>query len=309
MPALLDLNTLTLPELFAELARDGAIRRLLELARDEDLGPRGDVTSAAWIEGSPNARAALRAREGGIVAGLAVLPALIDVFGSGPRIITSMNDGEACAAGQTLARFEGPLAGLLALERTMLNLVTRLSGVATLTRRYVAAMGEGHKARLFDTRKTTPGLRAIEKYAVRCGGGCCHRIGLHDAVLIKDNHLAGIAPAELPARLARAASAARAAGPLRFIEVEADTLEQFDLFLAAPAGSIDIVLLDNMPVPQLVEAIRRRDAGRPGLLLEASGGVNLDTIGAIARTGVDRISVGAITHAARGLDLGLDIVS
>jgi nicotinate-nucleotide pyrophosphorylase (carboxylating) len=202
---------------------------------------------------------------------------------------------------------------LLTLERTMLNLVGRLSGVATQTARYVHAMrsanGEAPRAKLYDTRKTTPGLRVLEKYAVRCGDGHSHRMGLFDAVLIKDNHVAGLSPAELPAYVRQASERARelAGGTLQFVMCEVDELEQLDALLTLPRGVLDIVLLDNMGVERLREAARRRDQMAPWLELEASGGVTIETIGAIATTGVDRISVGALTHSAVQLDVAMDM--
>jgi nicotinate-nucleotide pyrophosphorylase (carboxylating) len=191
---------------------------------------------------------------------------------------------------------------LLAMERTALNFLQRLSGVATMTARFVDEVA-GTRALILDTRKTTPGWRALEKYAVRCGGGTNHRIGLHDAVLIKDNHLAWLAEGGDP--IGRAVGLARAGAPegTKFIEVEVDTLEQLDRALEVGP---DIILVDNLGPEKLAEAVRRRDAKAPGVLLEASGGVNLSTVGAIARSGVDRISVGALTHSAPALDIGLD---
>jgi len=172
--------------------------------------------------------------------------------------------------------------------------------------------GGGCAAKLLDTRKTTPGLRVLEKYAVRCGGGFCHRLGLHDAVLIKDNHLAGLTPTEVAARVGEAAERAaklRAGGAkINFFEVEVDTLEQFDALLTLPAGKIDFVLLDNMPPAMLAQAVAKRDAAGLPILLEASGGVNLESIGEIAKSGVDRISVGGLTHQAVSIDIGLDAV-
>lgn len=312
MNPLADLNALPLPDLYSELSRGGLVRRVLELARDEDLGPdgsprSGDITTRAWVAGDPAAAARLVAREAGVLAGMAALPELVEVFAPRCRATAHTPDGSAFARGDALAELRGPLAELLRLERTMLNLLSRLSGVATLTAEYVRAIGPGVRAGLFDTRKTTPGLRVLEKYAVRCGGGCCHRLGLHDAVLVKDNHLAGVPPSELPRRIAGAAARARADRPLRFVEVEADSLEQLEVFLTTPPGTIDVVLLDNMTPRMLARAVKRRDEAQPRLLLEASGGITLATIREVAMTGVDRISVGAVTHSARAIDLALDI--
>lgn len=312
MSALTDLNALPLPALFRELSKGGLVHRLLELARDEDLGTagdaaHGDITSTAWLPREQSATASLVAREPGVLAGVAAMPMLIELFAPRCRAGVPLADGAPLQRGTTIAIIEGPLAEILRLERTMLNLLSRLSGIATLTSRYVSAVGAGTRAALFDTRKTTPGLRVLEKYAVRCGGGNCHRLGLHDAVLVKDNHIAGIPPGELPKRLADAAARARADRPLRFVEIEADSLDQFELFLTTPPGTIDVVLLDNMPPAMLARAVRRRDAVMPKLLLEASGGITLDTIRDVALSGVDRISSGAITHSARSIDLALDI--
>lgn len=211
-----------------------------------------------------------------------------------------MEDGQSLTPGSIVGRFEGLARDLLRCERITLNLMSRLCGVATLTSQYVEAVA-GTKAKLYDTRKTTPGWRRLEKYAVRCGGGCNHRTGLYDAVMIKDNHLAladgvGLTPAA-------AVRTAREKQPDVVIEVEVDSLDQLRDVL--PAGP-NIVLLDNMEPARLTEAIALRDSVAPGVVLEASGGVRLDTIGPIAATGVDRISVGALTHSAIGLDLGLD---
>jgi nicotinate-nucleotide pyrophosphorylase (carboxylating) len=220
-----------------------------------------------------------------------------------------MEDGQALTRGARVLTVRGAARDVLLLERTMLNLLGRLSGVASLTARYVHAAREGAPdVRVCDTRKTTPGLRALEKYAVRCGGGVSHRMGLHDALLIKDNHLAGVPLAELGAFVRGACERARrlAQGGLSFCEVEVDRVEQLRVLLALPAGVVDVVLLDNMAAGTLRECCELRDAERPGLLLEASGGVNLGTIRAIASTGVDRVSVGALTHSAVQVDFGLD---
>ncbi len=324
MTTLPDLNSLPLPSLFLELSRDGAPRRLLELARDEDLGPlgspAGDITGVAWGGGNQPTRARLVVRTQGVIAGLAAAPILLDLFAPSCRLNPLMRDGQTAAPGATLALLDGPLGEILALERTLLNLIGRLSGVATLTARHVRAIeleAPGSRARLCDTRKTTPGLRALEKYAVRCGGGTLHRLGLHDAVLIKDNHIAAtptltptltpaLTPTRLAERVAEASTRARALRPLRFVEVEVDSLEQLGPLLELPAGVVDIILLDNMTPPMLRDGVALRDELKAATLLEASGGVTLETIGAVARAGVDRISVGALTHSAPALDVALD---
>lgn len=315
-----DLNALTLPDLYTELSRQGFVRRLLELARDEDLGPpvpgrapwEADVTSAAGLASGATGSAALVARQAGVVAGLAAIPGLLDVFSVQARWMPVVSDGQRVDAGATLGRLGGPMAQILAVERTLLNLVSRLSGVATRTAQFVMAV-EGLGVQLLDTRKTTPGLRVLEKYAVRCGGGRCHRVGLHDALLIKDNHLAGVPTDRLAAfvhaAIGRARAAASASGrTLRFAEVEVDSLEQLRALLDAGGAGADIILLDNMSAAMLREAVHMRDRSGCAVLLEASGGVRLDTIRGLAETGVDRISIGGLTHQAVGIDLGLDVL-
>lgn len=330
---LVDLNTLELPDLYAALTSGGHARRLFELMRDEDLGlggpsaPARDATSEACFGaggsrgavtgagsgasgGGGGGRARLVAREDCRVAGLATIAEMAGVFGFAIDVHAVLADGREACAGDTLVEFEGDADGLLVLERSMLNLVSRLCGVATGTAHYVSVIereAPGARARLYDTRKTTPGMRVLEKYAVRCGGGMCHRVGLWDAVLIKDNHLAGIDAASIGPFVRAASERARRAGPVRFVEVEVDTLEQLEALLELEPGVVDIVLLDNMGVDRLREAVEMRERAGAAILLEASGGVNLDTVGAIARTGVERVSVGALTHGARSVDLGLDI--
>jgi len=305
MPGLPELNDLALPSLWQALIDRDALRALLTTARDEDLGTTGDITSRCMIAEGRRGHAAVAARSPGRVAGLAALPTLLEVFGFEGRLKQHVEDGSRCAAGDVLLELWGDLRSLLTLERTLLNLVGRLSGVASATSRCVEIVA-GTSARICDTRKTTPGLRALEKYAVRCGGGWLHRIGLFDAMLIKDNHLAGLSPAALASAVVDAATAARAIQPLRFVEVEVDTLEQLDVLLQLPAGVVDIVLLDNMSVQSLRLAVERRGR-RASPLLEASGGIGVETLRAVAETGVDRISLGAITHSAGVLDVGLDM--
>lgn len=309
-----DFNSLPLPELFAALVQSGNVLRLLELARDEDLGPAGspagDITGVAWGAGADRANARLATRAMGTAAGLALAPMLIELFAPKCRWEAAVADGQPVSRGATLGLLRGPRDEALALERTLLNLIGRLCGIATLTARFVEMMkrqSPGAAARLFDTRKTTPGMRALEKYAVRCGGGFLHRMGLYDAVLIKDNHIAGLSLDELANRVAQASAKARSMAPIRFVEVEVDSLAQLERLLELPSGVVDIVLLDNMAPPALADAVRMRDGAGASLQLEASGGVTLETIGAIARSGVERISVGALTHSAIALDVGLDI--
>ena len=301
-----DLNALSLSELFLALTADGSLDRLLSAARAEDLADSGDVTTQSIIHDESDVRAAGVARQAGTVAGLAVIPRLLEVFECDVRFEPLADDGHPCSEGQVLWRLLGDLRPILAVERTMLNLIGRLSGIATLTHRYVEAIA-GTTAVICDTRKTTPGMRFLEKYAIRCGGGTLHRLGLHDAVLFKDNHLQHLGPGEFAQTVAAAAKAARDRYDLRFVEVEIDTLEQLRLVLEIEPGLIDMVLLDNMSLDQMRDAVISRDKLAPEILLEASGSITLDTVRAVAETGVDRISVGALTHSAACLDIGLDL--
>lgn len=266
------------------------IEQFLSNALAEDIG-EGDVTSNATIPADATARFAMNARQELVVCGVSFLPALFLLLDPAVVVEVVAKDGDKVAKDTTLAYLSGPARALLAGERTALNLVQQLSGVATLTRRYVDAI-EGTSARVVDTRKTIPGLRFLQKYAVTCGGGQNHRMGLYDAVLIKDNHIA------VAGSVAAAVNAAKPSGLP--IEVEVDTLEQLDEAIAATA---DIVLLDNMDNTTLREAVKRV-AGRA--TTEASGNVSLETIRAIAETGVDIISVGKLTHSAVAVDIGLD---
>mgnify|MGYP006294263645 FL=1 len=262
------------------------------------------MTSALFIDERAVASGRVVARQAGVMAGLAALPTIAAVYDPALSVELTRQDGDRVEPGDVLATIAGPWRSMLAGERVALNLLGRLSGIATLTGAYVARC-RGTKAAVLDTRKTTPTLRGLEKYAVACGGGRTHRMGLYDAVLLKDNHLAGIPGASLREKVRSAAAQARAEHPrLKFIEVEVDTLDQLDAVL--PTG-VDLVLLDNMALDALRQAVRRRDAWGTGVQLEASGGVNLDTIAHIAATGVDRISVGALTHSAVALDVALDV--
>jgi nicotinate-nucleotide pyrophosphorylase (carboxylating) len=307
---LIELNNLPLPEHYHALAASGLIRRVLELARDEDLGHVGDVTSHVCHSGRDVVTAHLVARKGGVLAGLATLHELAALMAPTSQVQVLIPDGTRVPEMTVAARLIGPGHEVLALERTALNLIGRLSGIATRTRTFVDAIPPACRASVFDTRKTTPGLRVLEKYAVRCGGGKSHRMGLFDAVLIKDNHIAGVPPQDLAPFIAHTAARARALSPApAFIEVEVDSLDQFDALLTLPAKTIDIVLLDNMPPETLAKAAARRDQIQPQLLLEASGGVTLDSIPAIASSGVDRISAGTLTHGAISLDVALDVVA
>ncbi|MGF1650658.1 MAG: carboxylating nicotinate-nucleotide diphosphorylase [Hyphomicrobiaceae bacterium] len=263
----------------------------------EDLGLVGDITTTATIPADARATARFRARSEGVVAGLDVAAAAFHSLDPSVGFSAAIPDGVRIGAGAILAEVSGPARAVLTGERVALNFLGRMSGIATLTQHYVDAVAGTH-ATIVDTRKTTPGLRAFEKYAVRCGGGGNHRIGLFDAVLIKDNHIAVAGGVEAALSAAR-----RIAGHMVRIEIEVDTLEQLELVLAHSTLP-DAVLLDNMNPAELAEAVRRV-AGR--CLTEASGGVSLATVRAIAEAGVDLISVGALTHSAPVLDIGLDI--
>jgi nicotinate-nucleotide pyrophosphorylase (carboxylating) len=273
------------------------VRRTVQLALAEDVG-EGDVTTLATIPPSARARARMRAREPLTVAGLALAEAAFQQVCGNAEVALLVTDGSAAKPGDTLMTISGPARGILTAERVALNFVQRLSGVATLTARFVAAVS-GTSARILDTRKTTPGWRRLEKHAVACGGGCNHRFGLFDMVLIKDNHLAALRDAP-PNAIAAAIRQAREAYPKLKVEVETDTLEQVDQALAAGA---QMILLDNMDPRQLAAAVGKC---RGRAQTEASGGVTLQTVRAIAETGVDFISVGALTHSAPAVDIGLD---
>lgn len=301
------LGPLTHAEAYTALTSGGLVTRLLEVARDEDLGdPPRDVTAEVAVGAGERRELAVVAREPGVLCGLACLPELCRVFGEVEHETTA-DDGSAVEPGQRVAMVRGPAPAVLRLERTLLNIVGRLSGVATRTAAFVSAVA-GANASICDTRKTTPGLRVLEKYAVRCGGGVTHRLGLHDAVLLKDNHAAGD---DLEGFGARVRNACRRSAelPLRFVEVEVDTPAQLErvLGIAGDADArLDAVLLDNFSTDQLEAAVSLRDERAPAIVLEASGGVTLETVAGIAQTGVDRISVGSLTHGARSLDVGLD---
>ena len=273
------------------------IRQAVKAALAEDIGT-GDVTSLATLPKSAQCVAVMRAREPMVVAGLALAECAFRELSRKVNIKVAVSDGHRAEVGEVLLEVAGPARAILGAERVALNFVQRLSGVATLTAQYVAAV-RGTKAQILDTRKTTPGWRLFEKYAVACGGGKNHRLGLHDMILIKDNHLAALRAAK-PNAVAAAVARARAAYPALLVEVEADTLVQVAQAVAAGA---DIILLDNMSPARLWQAVRLV-AGRAQT--EASGGVTLKTVGAIAKSGVDFISVGAITHSARAVDIGLD---
>ncbi len=273
------------------------IRRTVQAALAEDIGS-GDVTTLATVPESAVARGAMKAREPLVAAGLAFAEAAFLELSPDAKIQRMATEGQAVKAGHDLLHMEGPARALLTAERVALNFVQRLSGIATITAQFVEAV-KGTRAQILDTRKTTPGWRRFEKYAVACGGGRNHRFGLHDMALIKDNHLVALRN-ESPNAIAVAVQRVRAKYPALKVEVEADTLEQVEQALAAGA---DIVLLDNMNLIQLRLAVQQAK-GRAQT--EASGGVTLATVRTIADTGVDFISVGAITHSARAVDIALD---
>jgi nicotinate-nucleotide pyrophosphorylase (carboxylating) len=273
------------------------IRSAVERALAEDIG-NGDVTTLATVPETATAKAVLRAREPLVVAGLAFAEAAFRELSSEVRIVREAEDGQRVPGEKTLLKLSGPARAILSAERVALNFVQRLSGIATLTAQFVDAI-KGTRAHILDTRTTTPGWRRFEKYAVTCGGGQNHRLGLFDRVLIKDNHLAALR-GESPNAITAAVHRARAKYPQLKVEVEADTLEQVEQAVAAGA---DFILLDNMNAVQLRLAVQKVK-GRAQT--EASGGVTLARVRAIAETGVDFISVGALTHSARAVDLGLD---
>ncbi|MBU1383460.1 MAG: carboxylating nicotinate-nucleotide diphosphorylase [Alphaproteobacteria bacterium] len=277
---------------------DILIDPVVRMALAEDLGRAGDITAQACIPDGARMRAVFAARQSGVLAGVDCVRLALLAMDPAATIDLKARDGDAFEAGAVLVEAEADARAFLAAERTALNLLGRLCGVATLTRAYVEAVA-GTGARIADTRKTTPGLRALEKHAVACGGGVNHRFGLDDAILIKDNHVAVCGGVGEAIRRARAM-----AGHLVKIEIEVDGLDQLDEALAERP---DVIMLDNFSLEDLRAAVARAGAssfGRP--VLEASGGVNLQTVRAIAVTGVNVISVGALTHSAPSLDIGLD---
>jgi len=281
------------------------VERVVAVALDEDLRYGDDVTTLATVPAGMVAVAEVVARQPGVLAGGPVALAVLDAAGLPAGCATVLRpDGSAIGAGEAVLSIRAPLRGLLTAERTLLNLMTRLSGIATATRAWVDAVA-GTGAVVRDTRKTTPGLRLLEKYAVRCGGGANHRLGLGDAALIKDNHVAAAGGITLAIEAVRVAIAARCAGgaPMLDAEVECDTLDQVK---AALAAGCDLILLDNMGLVDLRAAVAlARDW--PGVQLEASGGLTLPAARDVALTGVDYLSVGGLTHSSPALDLGLDL--
>ena len=273
------------------------VAETVEAALREDLGLAGDITTNAIVPPEAVSEAVLALREDGCIAGLPLAAAAFRALD--PEIVVEAHakEGAAAGAGSIVARIKGKTRAILTAERAALNLVQHLSGIATATRHFVEAVAGTH-TRIVCTRKTTPGLRAFEKYAVRAGGGFNHRFGLFDGVLIKDNHIAAAGGVSTAIERVLAAN-----GHLVKIEVEVDTLDQLEEALQHP---IDAVLLDNMAVPELKNAVARAKTVKPAILCEASGGVRLVTVRSIAETGVDMISVGALTHSVASLDIGLD---
>ena len=274
-------------------------RATISRALDEDLRYGPDVTTLATVPDGATTTASLITREPGVIAGVDVALLVLDeVLGAGGyRVVDRVEDGARLQSGAPALTVEARMLGLLTAERTLLNLVCHLSGIATATAAWVDAV-RGTNAKIRDTRKTLPGLRALQKYAVRVGGGVNHRLGLGDAALIKDNHVAAAGS------VVAALRAVREAAPDLPCEVEVDSLEQLDEVLDEAA---ELVLLDNFPVWQTQIAVQRRDARAPATKLESSGGLSLDTAADYAGTGVDYLAVGALTHSVRVLDIGLDI--
>ena len=280
-------------------------RPLIRMAIEEDLG-RGDLTSALLFKEDTIARSNIISREEIVVCGMDVVGEILKCYDKRLKLKVRVNDGESAHVGSKLATIEGPLRFMLSAERVMLNFLQRLSGIATTTRKYVWAV-HGTKAKIYDTRKTMPGWRILEKYAVRCGGGYNHRLGLYDGVLIKDNHLAQLGRNFQP-KLRKIICKARKLKGVKFVAVEVDHVDD-QLNYVLEIQGIDIVLLDNMGQWQLKHAVdmRNRMCGKNKKpLLEASGSITLDSVSAIAQCGIDRIAVGAITHSARAVDIGLD---
>ena len=272
------------------------IEKAVRAALEEDMGHGHDITTDSLIPSGATGRAVLRTREDGVLAGLPVGLSAFTLLNPACEITSLKQDGNFLGAGENIAAIEGPARSILTAERVALNFISHLSGIATKTCRYVQAI-EGTDAAISCTRKTLPGLRAFQKYAVRCGGGVNHRVGLDDAILIKDNHIA--LAGGISAALDRAFEHA---GHTVKIEIEVDTLPQLEEVLAH--GGADIVMLDNFTLEDMAEAV---DIAEGALTLEASGGVTLDTVRGMAETGVDLISVGALTHSVKALDIGLDI--
>lgn len=292
------------------------VRELVRRGKEEDLGDRGDITSQCTVAESALGKAFVVSRKPGILAGVQIVDIVLGEFAADVEWMWEISDGTAIQKGDVIGQLKGRVRDILCVERLILNFLGRLSGIATLTKQYIEAVW-GTGARIYDTRKTTPGWRRLEKYAVRCGGGWNHRLGLDRAILIKDNHLAwlakelGCSPAEAAKTAVRRARAYLMTQPSQtrgdvfdaILEIEVDSLSQLEAVLGETP---DIILLDNMSVAELRAAVGLRDRIAPQVELEASGGITLENVRQIAETGVDRISVGALTHAAHWLDIALD---
>jgi len=287
----------------SELLSTALIAEDLDRWLREDGLDAGDVTSEVIVEADNEGTFRLVAREPMVVCGLEPLGRGLAALESDVALAASVDEGDQVESETTLGTLTGERRTALALERSILNILGRTCGVATLTHRYVAAVTDT-RAVITDTRKTIPGLRRWDKYAVTCGGGTSHRMGLHDAALFKDNHLASLQGAQMAEQLAGAIARARADRSLAFVQVEVDTQDQLAVVLGVPG--VDIILLDNMPPDVLKEAVATRDAVAPNVQLEASGGITLASVRAVAESGVDRIAIGALTRDATILDIGLD---
>ena len=278
---------------------------LIRIAIEEDLG-RGDMTSGLFFKDNAIAKANIISREEIVVCGMEIAREILRHYDEKLKLKVNINDGQSAHVGSRLATIEGSLRSMLSAERVLLNFIQRLSGIATTTAKYVRSI-QGTKAKIYDTRKTMPGWRILEKYAVRCGGGHNHRLGLYDGILIKDNHLAQLGQ-NFPPKLKRIIAEARKLKGVKFVAVEVDHVDhQLNHVLKIPG--IDIILLDNMGQWQLKHAVEMRDdmcGKNKKPLLEASGNITLSSVSAIAQCGIDRIAVGAITHSARAVDIGLD---
>ncbi|MDR2345380.1 MAG: carboxylating nicotinate-nucleotide diphosphorylase [Planctomycetaceae bacterium] len=292
------------------------LTRLLTMAIDEDISPVGDITSQALIPSEAIGSASVVIREDAVISGIKAIPTIINAFNNNLKwefTKEKLNDGQFVPSGTNLGRVVGSVQKILMMERLLLNLVGKLTGISTLTKKYVDIIS-GTSAKIYDTRKTTLGWRRLEKYAVRCGGGYNHRMGLYDAILIKDNHLAFGAensfydPAEaiVKAKDYIKLKFGKETADSIIIEIEVDNLDQLAQVLTAEP---DIVLLDNMPPDILRQAVQIRNSAAVNVQLEASGGVKLTTVKAIAESGVERISAGALTHSATSIDIGLDWIN
>ncbi len=281
------------------------VRPLIQMAIEEDLGG-GDLTSELLFKDDTIDKANIISREEIVVCGIPIIKEILSFYDKRLKLKAFVNDGESAHIGRKIATIEGPLRPMLSAERVILNFMQRLSGIATNTRKYVNAI-QGTKAKIYDTRKTLPGWRILEKYAVRCGGGYNHRLGLYDGILVKDNHLAQLGRNFQP-KLKKMVNEARKIKGIKFVAVEVDHVDdQLNYVLEIPG--IDIVLLDNMGQWQLKHAVdmRNKMCGKNKKpMLEASGNITLSNVSAIAQSGIDRIAVGALTHSAAAVDIGLD---